>query len=133
MTLSANRLILWHLPVTGMPFLNGETLMAGLKGSITNVKIKGGKGHSCLVSFVMLKESESTEVVKTCAYGLMYNAKIAGRIKPLNPNLVQVACRYPQCTQSEAFSASRAGEAVGSLRLSANQSKFKILQVPSGA
>lgn len=133
MTSSANNPILWYLPATEMPFIVGELLMAAAKGYITNVNIKGVRGQPCLVPFVILMALESTEEVKTCADRFVFNAKMAERMKPAKPNFVRVACKYPPCTLSKAFSASRATKAVGSLRLSAIRSRLRILRVPSGA
>lgn len=40
MTLSANKPILYYLPATGMPFIDGASLIAAAKVSITNIKMR---------------------------------------------------------------------------------------------
>ena len=51
------------------------------------------------------EDRESAEY--TCAEGLEYRAIMALWIEPENPNFDNAEERYPQCTLSNAFSASR--------------------------
>lgn len=46
-TSSANRQILWDYPPILTPQIVSQALMVSVRGSITNEKIKGDKGHPC--------------------------------------------------------------------------------------
>lgn len=92
-TSSANRLILWSCVLMGNLDIWVFILICSAKGSISRLKIRGDRGHPCLVSLVIWKGEERILGVYTRTDGVVYRAMIALRIWPLKPNLVRTEAR----------------------------------------
>lgn len=75
-----------------MPLTSGLFLIDSARGSIIKVKIRGEKGHPCLVPLEIWKVSDALDV-KILAEGLEYCAEIADNENPLSPNLFRTACK----------------------------------------
>lgn len=75
-TSSANKLILWSVPLWGITVISGSDLILDAKGSISRAKISGERGHPCCVPLVILKGVERVPPVSTIADGLEYKDRI---------------------------------------------------------
>lgn len=78
--------------------------------SIIRLKIRGNNGQPWRIPFVMGNGVDRTPEVNTCTMGVVYKAMIAENIGPPKPKAVSTLARYPQCTRSNAFSASNGAE-----------------------
>lgn len=107
MTSSAKRLILCSFPSIWNPEIGLDVLMGSARGSMARSKIIGDRGQPCLLPLVIWNVDEIISATYTLAEGVVYRAMMAEIILSENPNLVKTACRYPQWTLSNAFSASR--------------------------
>lgn len=83
---SANKLILCLCGSMLIPVILLLDLICSAKGSITKLKIKGEKGHHCLVPFVIWNGVERWLDVYTRAESLVYRASMALEIRPSNSN-----------------------------------------------
>lgn len=86
---------------------------------VNKKKIKGERGHPCLVPLVIVDGVESAPEVNTWADGWVYRTIMAEYVGPLKAYFPSTCERNCQCILSNAFSASKARKREGVLCLPA--------------